>query len=157
MEAQQNKGTHPASDNSFYGETRNQISYVTAQRFNHKFIYTPAFSMPYSCVCTKPVLVKINWRKWLWLEQGRSYVSKCKGRLGSHSLGTLFTPREKTACEACLEAGVIEARLASSQHLFRCCWRGTDPLHRQVAQRRAWYADGADVLCIWKTLRVEKA
>lgn len=66
-------------------------------------------------------------------------------------------PREKTACEACSEVGMIEARLASSQHLLRCGCKGTDPSHRQVTERRPRCADGADILCIWKTLCVEKA
>lgn len=63
-------------------------------------------------------------------------MSKCKGRLAPHSSGTLFMPRQKAAFEACSETGMIEARLTSSQHRLRCCCKGTDPLHRQVAERR---------------------
>lgn len=157
----QNKVTHPASNSSIYGKTWNQTSCVTAQRSNPKFICPPAFSvafsMSYLSVCTDPVFVQTNWSKGLWLGQGHPCVPKCKGRFGLCSLVTFFMPREKTACEACSEAGMIEAGPASSQHLLRCCCKGTEPLPRQVADRGPWCADSADVLCIWKTLCVGKA
>lgn len=129
---------------------------MTAQGFNHNFLSPPAFSTAssvlYLSVSTDPGFVQISWPKWLWLEQGQFYVSKCKARFGPCSSGIILMPREEAGCEAGLETGMTEVSLASSQNFPRCYCKGTEPVHRQVAEYRPWRAGSADVLCIWKTL-----
>lgn len=112
----------------------------SVQRFNHKFLSPSAFSTAPSVLClpvsTDPGFVQTSWPKWLWLEQGQFYVSKCKDRVGPCSSGIVLMLRDKAVCEADLETGRTEASLASSQNFPGCNCKGTDPVHRQVAEHR---------------------